>query len=148
MPTVEIRRRLWREAYPRNGNVHNPTRYYRWDVIVEGRCMNTYERQREAKAAIPVLVQEYQECARAREAAPPPFPTQHNGVHRYFEDSEVVVLNNDGSAIWSGLAKMDGGLVPVAHGEDPGVVLEMTREGREALKRVRGGGSHSAKDCG
>jgi len=33
---VQVWRRLDRIAYPKNGNVDNPTRYYEWDVVVEG----------------------------------------------------------------------------------------------------------------
>jgi len=33
---VQVWRRLDRVAYPNNGNAHNPTKYYMWDVVVEG----------------------------------------------------------------------------------------------------------------
>lgn len=31
-----VEKRVARIAYPRNGNVHNPTVYYRWDVRDKG----------------------------------------------------------------------------------------------------------------
>jgi hypothetical protein len=37
---IEYRKRLVRTAYPRNGNVHNPTRYYLWDVYRDGKAID------------------------------------------------------------------------------------------------------------
>ena len=35
--TVTILKRLERVAYAKNGNVHNPKHYFRWDLYVDGR---------------------------------------------------------------------------------------------------------------
>lgn len=45
---VQIRRRLVAYAYPRNGNVHNPTPEYAWDLLVDGRRVDTFRLRREA----------------------------------------------------------------------------------------------------
>ena len=57
--TTTVTRRLIRTAYPRNGNVHNPTKYYAWDVTVNGRVMFIARTMREAKAMLPAMVDEY-----------------------------------------------------------------------------------------
>lgn len=37
-------------AYPRNGNTHNPTASYRWDITHAGRLIDTATTLRDAKA--------------------------------------------------------------------------------------------------
>jgi starvation-inducible outer membrane lipoprotein len=43
---VEIQRHLDRLAYARNGNVHNPSRYYRWEARVDGKVVTTSSRSK------------------------------------------------------------------------------------------------------
>jgi len=51
---IEYRKRLVGTAYPRNGNVHNPTRYYRWDVFKDGKNVDgSFRTLREARAEYP-----------------------------------------------------------------------------------------------
>ncbi|UUW87413.1 hypothetical protein [Pimelobacter simplex] len=47
---VQIRRRLVQYSYPQNGNVHNATPEYFWDILVDGRCVDTFRLRREAVA--------------------------------------------------------------------------------------------------
>lgn len=37
---LTLRRRLIGYAYPRNGNVHNPTPEYQWELMVGSRCVD------------------------------------------------------------------------------------------------------------
>lgn len=39
---------LERTAYPRNGNVHNPTKYYRWSSFVNGKIVTSMQSTRRA----------------------------------------------------------------------------------------------------
>lgn len=39
---IEITRRHIGTAYPRNGNVHNPTEYFTWSVSIDGKMHDNY----------------------------------------------------------------------------------------------------------
>lgn len=70
-------------------------------------------------------------------AMPAPFPIQDNGVHWYFEDAEILVLNNRGSVLWTGMAKRGGGYAVVASGECPATVLATTRQRRLEMEKAK-----------
>lgn len=42
-----LRRYLTGYSYPRNGNVHNPTPYYRWLLLLDGRIVDQFNTRRE-----------------------------------------------------------------------------------------------------
>jgi hypothetical protein len=48
----EIQRRVVRIAYPRNGNLHNPTVTYAWDILRDGKLVDRLPTLRAAKAEI------------------------------------------------------------------------------------------------
>ena len=48
----EIWQRVARVAYPRNGNLHNPTPTYAWDILFHGKVMDSLPTLRAAKAEI------------------------------------------------------------------------------------------------
>lgn len=70
-------------------------------------------------------------------AMPAPFPIQDNGVHWYFEDASILVLNNRGSILWTGMAKRGGGYTVVASGECPATVLATTRQRRLEMEKAK-----------
>lgn len=49
MAGCEITKRVLRYAYPKNGNVHNPTPTYVWIVAYKGRVVGRALKLREAK---------------------------------------------------------------------------------------------------
>jgi len=46
-PQGTIRKVVSRTAYPRNGNVDNPTVYYRWELWREGRLIDSSHRAKD-----------------------------------------------------------------------------------------------------
>jgi hypothetical protein len=40
--TIVITRRWTGEAYARNGNVGNPTQYFRWEAVLNGKCIGAF----------------------------------------------------------------------------------------------------------
>lgn len=49
-----IKARIYRVAYPRNGNTHNPTTYKRWDVYMPG-CRQPVDSLRTLRMAKQVI---------------------------------------------------------------------------------------------
>lgn len=47
---VAVIRRRWHVAYPKNGNAHNPTVYYRWDLVIDGKSHGMNRTRTEALA--------------------------------------------------------------------------------------------------
>jgi hypothetical protein len=45
-PRLSIRRRLLGHAYPQNGNVHNPTPRYVFELLVDGQMVDSDTRER------------------------------------------------------------------------------------------------------
>jgi len=45
-PGFEIGRHLAGYAYPNNGNVHNPTPRYVWNLLLDGRMVDTSQKRR------------------------------------------------------------------------------------------------------
>jgi hypothetical protein len=45
-----IERTLYRYAYPRNGNAHNPSPYFRWTVSYKGRRVGSQRSLKDAKS--------------------------------------------------------------------------------------------------
>lgn len=41
--TFQIIRKFDRWAYPKNGNLHNPTPYFRWESYVDGECVCSHD---------------------------------------------------------------------------------------------------------
>ena len=44
--TVTVVRKHVGGAYPRNGNVHNPTQYYTWESYLDGKLVTAWARTR------------------------------------------------------------------------------------------------------
>lgn len=45
---ITTEKTLARTAYPRNGNVHNPTKYYNWSSFVNGKIVTSMQSTRRA----------------------------------------------------------------------------------------------------
>lgn len=50
--SAEIRKIQTGVAYPRNGNVGNPTRYFRWQVLIDGKSHGMFNLRRDAVAYV------------------------------------------------------------------------------------------------
>ena len=47
-PNYEIRRKTVGTAYPRNGNLDNPTKHYRYEVWLDGKLIGSAKLRRQA----------------------------------------------------------------------------------------------------
>ncbi len=50
-PRLTVRRHLAAYSYPQNGNVHNPTPVYVWNLLVDGQIVDTGHYKREVVEA-------------------------------------------------------------------------------------------------
>ncbi len=48
----------------------------------------------------------------------PSVQLKDNGIHRYYEDKHLLLLNNHGPSVWSALQKKGGSYKVLSHGEE------------------------------